>query len=186
MLWAIKTVSLLLKRLFIYPSNSLTFDVLNFLYGKKLKGNYSQYIALSYFSFIKQIFIHSIYLDKVKSIRCNIQLDPFSHSHTTWQYSTHQTSCNKLDNIFYPEWRNEIHAKSQYMCFFLFDRFYNYFIRLHESYENIQKASYPSLSELTWKNWASSKHENSQPRIFYVYQLQGLTYHKLYVWSSFL
>lgn len=147
MLWAIKTVSFLLKCLFIYLSNSLTFDVLNFLYGNTLKGNYSQYIALAYFSFIKHIFIHSISLDKVKSIRCNIQLEPFNHSHTTWRYSTYHTSCNKLDNFFYPEWRNEIHAKPQHVCFFLFDRFYNYFIRLHESYENKQKASYPSLYE---------------------------------------
>lgn len=147
MFWAIKSVSLLLKCLFIYPSNSLTFDVLNFLYGKTLKGNYSQYIALAYFSFIKQIFIHSICLEKVKSIRCNIQLDLFHHCHTTWQYSTYQSSCNKLHNLFYLEWRNEIHAKPWHVCFFLFDRFYNYFIRLHESYENKQKASYPSLYE---------------------------------------
>lgn len=78
MLWAIKTVFHCSKCVFfIYPSNNLTFDVFNFLYGKTLKGNYSQYIALVYFFLVKQGFIHSRPLDKVKSIKCSIELDLF-------------------------------------------------------------------------------------------------------------
>lgn len=55
------------KCLFIYASNSLTFEVLNFLYGKTLKGNYSQNSVLTFHVNRKSSISYKKTFEKVKN-----------------------------------------------------------------------------------------------------------------------